>query len=390
MKERGQALLMLVFMIALAAGAAFYTFYSPASLQQKGEEQTSNVMRAAKEALIGYAASSPTLPGQFPCPDMNNDGVAEASNDSGCPSGQLGRLPWKTLGLDDLRDNAGERLWYATSVIFTKNLAGFACPSTDCLDSDTKGQLTVYQETKTTVKTNEAVAIIFAPGPVLPGQLRNAAGVNNPVNYLDIADNVNNATPTLNAPLAPLPSFISAQPGDTFNDRLLIVETSSLWPIVEKRIARDVLKLLTAYRTTNSYYPWAASNFDDDSNTGTRRGMAPMEDATPTGWSSGQVPSYIKGSDSKWGRLIYYAIAECASSGAPAPPACGTLTVDGVSKDLVIIMPGPAGASRPSTNLADYFEDGENRDNDDQFVTPSSTAYARDRIYFCPGTPGIC
>ena len=34
---------------------------------------------------------------------------------SACVSLTLGRLPWRTLGLDKLGDDAGERLWYAMS-----------------------------------------------------------------------------------------------------------------------------------------------------------------------------------------------------------------------------------------------------------------------------------
>ena len=120
--------------------------------------------------------------------------------------------------------------------------------------------------------------------------------------------------------------------------------------------------------------------------------MAPMEDALPETWGSLgiSVPAYISGSNAKWGRLVYYAISECASDGAPAPPGCSRLFYFGDSRDLVLITPGPAGLSRPSTNLADYFEDLENRDNNDQFVVPSATTYARDYVYSCPGTPGIC
>ena len=91
------------------------------------------------------------------------------------------------------------------------------------------------------------------------------------------------------------------------------------------------------------------------------------------------------GSD-EWGKRFFYTVAPSET----AYHNSGSLTVDGVNKDLVLITPGPAGASRPSTNMADYIEDSENRDNGVVFVTPSSTAYARDRIYSCPGTPGIC
>ena len=58
-------------------------------------------------------------PGYLPCPDTDGDGWAEATCGSlDGASGQasrLGLLPWKTLGLPDLRDGYGERLWYAVS-----------------------------------------------------------------------------------------------------------------------------------------------------------------------------------------------------------------------------------------------------------------------------------
>lgn len=378
----------------VAAALVGFVYYAidPQSIALRRTKETVDVLAKAKDALIGYAASSATLPGQLPCPDMNNDGVAEPLDVngncltvSGIPQPVIGRLPWKTLGIEDIRDSAGERLWYAPSLIFTRALFTFSCTGT-CLDSDTKGALTVSQDKAAAVITNEAVAVIFAPGAVIPGQLRDLANENNSANYVDTWDGVNNASAA--------GPFISAQASSTFNDRLFIVTTAQLWTVVEQRIARDMLKLLSQYRASSptNYYPWASPTFDDDSVSGMRRGMAPMEDALPDTWGSLGiiVPAYIIGTKAKWGRLVYYAVAECATQGAPLPPGCSTLTVDGVSKDLVLITPGPADASRPSTTLSDYFKDLENTNNDDQFVTPSSNAYARNRIYTCPGTPGIC
>jgi len=310
---------------------------------------------AAKEALIGYAAASATRPGQLPCPDMNNDGFAEAADTglNGCPSGNVGRLPWRTLGLEDMREGAGERLWYAVAPDFAR-------------------------------------AVIFAPGATLPAQLRDGANANNPANYLDTTAGVSNAA---------ISSFISAASWDTlppspppspFNDRLVIIDTAQLWTVVEKRIAREMLALLKRYRDTSACncYPWAANDFDDDSVTGRESGMVPIENALPETWSSLgiTVPSYMIGSN-EWGKRFFYTVA----SNQTEYHTAGTLTADGVAnKDLVVITPGPAGASRPSTNLSDYIEDAENRDHGVIFVTPLSTEYARDRIYICPGAPGIC
>lgn len=390
MKERGQAVLGLFVMLAMVGVVVFTTTLSPTTGRHRAEQETTSAMSKAKESLIGYAASSAILPGQLPCPDTNNDGIAEPRVAGNCPS-TIGRLPWKTLGLDDLRDGAGERLWYAPSSTFTRELYTFDCPAVECFDSDTKGTLTVSQDQAANVITNEAVAVIFAPGSLLPGQLRDVANQNNPANYLDATDGVSNTLP---------PAFITAlnsdwvnpPPASPFNDRLVVISTVDLWTVVEIRIAREIVKLLTQYRAATGHYPWASNDFDDDSVSGDRRGMTPIENALPETWGSLgiSVPNYLAGSDSKWGRLFYYAISQCASDGAPAPPSCSRLAYLGNDKDLVLITPGPAGSSRPSTNLSDYFEDFENRNNDDVFVVPSSTAYARDRVYSCPGTPGIC
>jgi len=393
--QRGQAMLLLVLLLVVGITGLVYYMIDPTASALRRDNQTAEMLAKAKNALIGYAASSTTRPGQLPCPDLitntpasippniPNDGIADALVAGNCPS-YIGRLPWKTLGIEDLRGAAGERLWYAASPDFTNS-------TPDLFDTDVKGALTVSQDKAANVITSQAVAVIFAPGPVLPGQLRDPANENNPANYLDSADGVNNAV---------LSSFISAQASPAFNDRLILIDTAALWTIVEKRVARDMVKLLFQYRSATGYYPWAANNFDDDSVDLRRRGGVPMEDALPTAWGSGGTPTPPNwmAQDSpnrKWGRLFYYAVADCATQGAPLPPGCSTLTVDGVSKDIVLITTGPwgtgpTGTNRPSTTLSDYVDDIENNNNNDIFQTPSSTAYARDRIYTCPGTPGIC
>jgi hypothetical protein len=371
-RQHGQALLGLLVLLGIALSVFVYNMIDPAQASARRGARTEATLREARDALIGRAASDDNRPGSLPCPDTDNDGVAELFAGVDCPS-YIGRLPWRTLGLPDPRDESGERLWYALSPVFRDQ------SSAGLLDTDTKGSITVYQDSTATVVTAEAVVVIFTPGPVVPGQVRDAANANNPANYLDVTGGVNNS-------IAAGP-FISAQASSTFNDRLLVITTADLMPVVEKRVAREMRALLSAYRATSACacYPWAANDFDDDSVIGKRRGMVPMEDAEPHSWASLgiTVPSWMASSspNNKWGRLFYYAVAPSVV----ATPTAGTLTVDGAAgKDLVLITTGPAGASRPSSNLSDYLEDLENRNNDDVFQTPSSTAYARDRIYTIP------
>jgi len=256
--------------------------------------------------------------------------------------------------------------------------------------------------------------VIFAPGQTILSQKRGPADENNPVNYLDTANGINNATG---------PSFIKAQLSDSFNDRVMVIDTAQLMPVVEQRVAREVMSTLEEYRTAVGAYPWAdcsdgSSDYPPDY---VNRGRIPWRygalwpvggDTSPKDWGSSGAP-YLPGGPTGWfvrnywSWVIYYAAAKNYLEGGGA--ACTTcvssmLTLSGVgSKRLAIIMTGPATGSRPdasnppgSSNYCDssawapYLNDAENKDADDTFVVPSSTAYARDRIYTCPGTPVIC
>lgn len=412
-RQRGQAVLALVLMLGIAVSVFIYNALDPAQATVRREARTQTALREARDALIGRAASDNNRPGSLPCPDTDNDGSAELFAGVDCPS-YIGRLPWKTLRLPDLRDGSGERLWYALSNKFRDHV------NAEPINSDTKGNITVYQDTTAAVITNEAVAVVFAPGAVLGGQVRDPAGANNSANYLDTVGGINNATPTANAPLAPLPSFIASRPLDTpapgFNDKLLVVTTADLMPIVERRVANEVIALLKSYKAAVGVYPWSDCS-DGESDTGyENRGRISWRTATsspsgttlPVDWGSGGAPAlpawYV---NNQWSWVIYYAAAKnyLQSSAVPRPPwtpagiECSTcvnetLSVDGVSgKEVVIIMPGPAGASRPlgtpgTCNPPDwqaYLEDSQNNDvSNDLYVTPTSTAYARDRLFTIP------
>ena len=89
-------------------------------------------------------------PGTLPCPDTNFFG----SNASGYATGScsasgetsIGRLPWKTLGIEMLRDAYGEPLWYAVSDRFRRpGLTNAA------INSDTVGTLKLYAPDGTTL-----------------------------------------------------------------------------------------------------------------------------------------------------------------------------------------------------------------------------------------------
>ena len=143
----------------MGAATILVSSFSKATLQIERDKKTAEALAQAKEALIGYAINvqfpnsnscyntfthinNCPRPGELPCPDTNNDGSADSCSNQ---SDRLGRLPWKTLGLPDLRDGSGERLWYAVSNNFKNNPRGncYTAGSSGCLNSDTMGTISV-------------------------------------------------------------------------------------------------------------------------------------------------------------------------------------------------------------------------------------------------------
>ncbi|HTP97527.1 MAG TPA: hypothetical protein VMK05_16870, partial [Burkholderiales bacterium] len=209
-REQGQAFLATVLLVGLAAAAVVYALASPNNVTLDSDKKTMNALAQARDALIGRAAADGSIPGSLPCPDLltnngtsnvPNDGVADLLAGNDCPS-YVGRLPWRTLGLPDLRDGYGERLWYALSRNFRDD------SSASPLNSDSAGQLTIQDGAGNTLASN-VIAIVFAAGPPIGTQVRDAANQNNVANYLE-GENANGAPPSDNL-------FVSALASSTFN-----------------------------------------------------------------------------------------------------------------------------------------------------------------------------
>lgn len=377
-------MILLVIIIAGLAGALISSL-SLTALENARKKTNFAALEQAKDALIGRAVTDNTIPGSLPCPDTNNDGTAELLVGSNCPS-YIGRLPWKTLGLPDLRDASGERLWYALSPAFRDD------NSASPINSNTKGTLVVYNADGVSYLTQagyNAVAVIFAPGSPVGSQTRGTvAQQNNATNYLDIANSRDNS-------IASGP-FIAGAKSSTFNDQLLVTTTSSLMPRVEQRVASEVKRVLTNYYNTNGYYPWADSisgtaNYNADY--GLNRGWLP-DVATASG--SYSTPNWPVGNPApwflanQWYTLIYYSVARNYTVHGSDCTSCidNTLSVDGVNGiRALFFMPGtPIGTLvRSATTLSDYLEDSENNDDaNDLYVTPTSKALDRDRLYHLP------
>jgi len=285
--QRGFALIAL---LALAALISAFLIASTLNLTAAGDsndraQRTIDVLTKAKAALIAHAATeqwqlykalpnTPATdpntyfqPGALPCPDKDNDGDADCVGlGIGPNSSIIGRLPWKSMGIDDLRDSSGERLWYAVSHHFRKmqcsspnvpagcttiNSDTQACDTPACLAGES--HLTVNG----TAPASNLVAIVFAPGAALDlravgGPLQDrGAGPNVPANYLENF-NLGDGTHF---------TFTTALPTNTFNDRLLVITQADLMaavePVVAAKIEGDVKPLLQDYFTKWGRYPFA-------------------------------------------------------------------------------------------------------------------------------------
>lgn len=420
-RQRGVAILLtLLLLLTLGAFGIARLLGSAGSLASKQVGDNSAQLAIVKTALIAYAmngrspapALCPTTtnarPGELPCPDITGDGIEECT----CSGAQnIGRVPWKTLGIAEPRDASGEPLWYALSNNFR---AWTAAASPVMINSDTKGTLAVWKDDLSSNLTNEAVAVIIAAGQVVGTQQR-AAGTTAfcPTTSTSIAQTLCASNYMESSPNGgynwkyngPFVMGLTTPAAESFNDQVLAVTTSDLIPQVEQRVARDVVALFTQYKANSACQclPWAspkntgpfAFTLDNGNSISPNQyGYPPLVVASPENWGTSKtqagvtytipaMPVYL--TNNGWWRVLYYGIGKKVS-----PSQSGSaLTLNGNTQNtsMVLITPGPAGSNRPSTSWSAYIEDSTNiatNNNDNTYISPTSTAYTRDRLYSIP------
>jgi hypothetical protein len=322
-EQRGAILVALAAILAIALTALFTTAIARSATGPRRYAASDPALASAREALLAYATARPVNeivgPGYLPCPDLDDDGWAEPT--CGSMSGEtgqwqrLGRLPWKTLGLPDLRDAFGERLWYAVS---SKHKGLLNCTvSAECLDMSPEkaiGTITVRDPAGTVVHdgtsaspydagSGGAVAVVIAPGPPLARwsgndgsarvQSRTCDGGRcgptgrcltepptltpkcDPANYLDRSpgpayadeDNArfvdrNDAAGRMGNRDGFIQGPVVGPDGTTWvNDRLAVITYDDLMPRVMRRVGEEVAGCLGQYAGHPDHrgrVPWAA------------------------------------------------------------------------------------------------------------------------------------
>lgn len=384
LRQHGQILVAVAFIISIATAAALYTFLNPSPRYVEEQKNTARALAMARDALIGRAAGDDNRPGSLPCPDrvtsigtnVPNDGIADLLVGNECPS-YIGRLPWRTLDLPDLRDGSGERLWYALSRAFRDD------DSAQPINSNSVGNLSVTGS----LTANNVIAVVFAPGAVVGSQVRDAANANNVANYLEGGNEVLGAT-----------AFTAAAPSTGFNDQMLAIGSDALFPVVEARVAREARNVLNAFYNdpANGYFPFANAYGDNtyQCTDNQHSGRIPRffadwckTDPADPDWKGVTWPGWFYANN--WHEVVFYAVAsKCAK---PSSPACsasgGLLTVTGLPApnnniQALIFMPGRSftGQVRPCGSVTDCLEDAENTDGDTDFNKPTVTPTVNDRL----------
>ncbi|MCX7891181.1 MAG: hypothetical protein N2544_02270 [Burkholderiales bacterium] len=262
-RQGGMALLALLALIVTGAVFLMVQKLNAASAQVDRAAVTNRALLQAKQALLAYAAldggqsQAMNRPGSLPCPaqplasnPVQNWGTALGS--CGTAATRVGRLPWKTLGLPELRDGSGELLWYAISPRFRDT-------ATSVINSDTRGQIRIVGP----ARSEEVVAVIFAPGaPVRksdnsPQDRSTAAERDKIVNYLE------GYTLDPNALLANITDqFTSGAATDHFNDQLVTITQEELMAatenVVAARLRTLILPRLQQYLADWGALPYAA------------------------------------------------------------------------------------------------------------------------------------
>lgn len=266
-RQRGAALLAMLAVLVMGASWWLVTaLNTPVNRTALHRSHNAEVLQQAKQALIGWAAlqaikDTEENPGRLPCPEaaanIGNPSF-EGTASGNCTLPAVGRLPWRTLGLDKLQDAAGEPLWYVVS-------PGWALPSSSAIigiNSNARGNLAVDGQ------ANAAVALIIAPGAarkLAPNALQLAAGcvamtqartpsAPNPLDYLECQNIAGASLRT---------SVVDNASNPLFNDQALAVTAAEVLAAVEgpvaARINREVVpQLQTVYNTA----AWGASPTD--------------------------------------------------------------------------------------------------------------------------------
>jgi type II secretory pathway pseudopilin PulG len=226
-RQRGYAAIMVAMLVVMASLLAVVDRLDASQVKLRRLQEGATALQTAKTALLGYAISYRDQHpdenfGYLPCPDLRGLGTEQS------PCGKagalaIGLLPYKTLGLPELRDADGNCLWYAVSGSFKSS------PKTVPFNWDTQGQISVRDADGRVLGAPDdpfggVAAVVVSPGPALATQARRAVPGCGPdpaqsAAYLESSGNV----------------FIQAAATDAANDRLAWITPKEIFDGIVRR-----------------------------------------------------------------------------------------------------------------------------------------------------------
>jgi len=264
--QTGVAIWVVLLLLSGMGGWMLYMAPGTYPARQRVMQKTMASLALAQQALLAYAQQPLGLtlcelncprPGDLPCPDRNNDGIAETSCSN---TSRLGRLPWKTLGVGDIRDGSGERLWYAVSERYKNN------PRLRPLNLDTAGTWSVASSEGLmwdATQGNGVVAVLIAPMQPLVReggwvQQRQEATTEIAKHYLDVNSAADNANPQEGTSRG----FARAPSSMHFNDVVWPVTSGQMHQVMQKQVLAEVKRSLRCVGVPCLSYPMAAAVSD--------------------------------------------------------------------------------------------------------------------------------
>lgn len=337
-RQRGAALLFIMFIVGLAVAAFTIKSFNVASMRAQQDEKTMQKLGEAKAALIAWAVSYQDLPGLMPYPNRGTDAAGYEDGGADCFAAStafnyaflIGMLPTKDtndtncipltrkglpefgvtvlreLPLTSIIDVTGNPLWYAVSRNLVRNYQSpaanpFINPGMVNVDVDAL-KSNPYDGTSTTspypwlivrdingnVISNRVAAVIIAPGHPLSGQSRTNTAT--PMHFLDQV--IVGATTYSNRDYdQPDEDFVigsNAMVSNTFNDRLIYITIDELIHAIEKRAAVTAKEALNDYRDNHGNFPYAAPlgvTSGYSCNGSSNAGLLPLDDGANCSFS---------------------------------------------------------------------------------------------------------
>jgi hypothetical protein len=267
---RGYVAAIILVLVTLGALAGLLSQLNAVGVERPVDESTGSglLLNDVREAILAWSAAHPDSPGGLPCPDLNNDGFAEAACDT--EALRFGLLPWRTLrvygrpgpgNVPGPPTADGELLWYAVApalrIQATYPAAVAPCPLhatgaafainpdshvpiANCAD---RQMLALWRPAPSgALVAGDVAAVVIAPGVPLNAQTRPLGSVDlaNPARYFEGRNGA-----TRNAVATParagentfdVPDFAPQLGAAGTNDRIAVIRSGELLDVVEPAI----------------------------------------------------------------------------------------------------------------------------------------------------------